>query len=581
MPKVISVPGFIGGTNRSDVMMDSPELLLNMFVEKTEAEENRGYTSKRLRSVEGERAVLEFPFSNRVGCRGLFTASDGSIFAAFDNEVYKVTKNIDGSFRKNVITTSGTSLNGSGNVVFAETGGVDSNVVWVDGSSYMYAYSLKKSALSVYHTPLQVYKSIDGNTSVERHACPTHVVCVSGVICINDGENDTWYYTDPYVLGSGNDERDIYRLDDKNNVIYKDSSKTEVVTDKKKITQQANNGVSYLWLDRYSLPKYQTAEYMADKITAMVLSNDRIYCFGTKSIQVYSLTETSDAYDNSYSVFTSTGNNTRDNGAEIGSTVAVLGGNVFWLGSSSIGDRSVWVSNGGSPIRISSNVIERELHSLGNISDAYGFAYAYNGHQFYVLTIPSVCKTYCYDASTKEWFNRSTRDSNGKDRHWFPSFAISAYNGIMLGSYSEKFLVELDSDKNTDFMDNPIIKRRVTPVFVNDFAPFRLDSFSIEWNSGTTTQAADRDVEGNVIPEANPTAMLECSIDGGNTWSEETWANSGRVGHYGWRTEWRGCFPCWVEDGMARMYVLRLTISDAVKVVITNARMQITNSRRS
>lgn len=94
MPKVISVPGFIGGTNRSDVMMDSPELLLNMFVEKTEAEENRGYTSKRLRSVEGERAVLEFPFSNRVGCRGLFTASDGSIFAAFDNEVYKVTKTL-------------------------------------------------------------------------------------------------------------------------------------------------------------------------------------------------------------------------------------------------------------------------------------------------------------------------------------------------------------------------------------------------------------------------------------------------------------------------------------------------------
>ena len=278
-------------------------------------------------------------------------------------------------------------------------------------------------------------------------------------------------------------------------------------------------------------------------------------------------------------MFSSTGNNTRDNGAEIGSTVATLGGKVFWLGSSTIGDHSVWVSDGGAPVRISSNSIERELRGFGNISDAYGFAYAYNGHQFYVLTVPGSDKTYCYDVTTQEWFNRSTRDpQTGRDRYWAPSFATAAYGEIFLGSYSAEFLMQVDPDKFTDFRDNPIIKRRTSPVFVKDFAPFRLDAFWMEWNTGTTTQSYPVE-NGGYVSAFNPVAMLECSNDGGNTWGMERWAHGGKIGQYFWRTEWRGGFPCGGYQ-LPRMYVLRLTISDPVKVVITAAKMQITQTRR-
>jgi len=564
--KVLNVPSFIGGTSKSDVPMDSPEVLLNMFVEKKEGAENRGYANKKLRSVEGEKAMLDFPFDTGIGCRGLFTASDGTMFAAFGKKVYHITRKGDGSLEyTDIVAGYDLGMNQS-RVVFAETGGVDSNVVWVDGSSFLYAYSIKYGRTTVYRTPLRVYKTLDGNNiSEETNAEPTHVVCVAGVICINDGVNDTWYYTDPYVLGSNNDKRTIYKLDANGNVVYKDESKVEVATIDVGIAEQAENGVSYLWLDRYSLPKYQTAEYSADKITALNFSNDRIYCFGTKSIQIYTLTETSDAYGNSYSVFSSTGNSTSDNGAEIGATVASFGGNVMWLGSSNVGDRTVWISNGGKPTRISTNDLDRELRSYGNISDAYGFAYAYNGHQFYVLTIPSVKKTWCYDISTSEWFNRSTFRS-GENQHWFPSYAVNAFNNVYFGGYKDKCLVQLDQDKYTDFKDDPIIKERTSPIFVNDFAPFRLDAFWIEWNSGSN--------------EKNPTAMLQCSVDGGNTWSDEAWSVGGEIGHYAWRTEWRGVFPCWVENSMPRLYSIRVRISDPVKVVITNARMQITNSKR-
>ncbi|MCQ2096779.1 MAG: hypothetical protein MJY87_02410 [Fibrobacter sp.] len=574
MPRVISVPGFIGGSNRSDVMMDSPEYLLNMFVEKTEAAENRGYTGKRLRSVEGERAVLEFPFETKIGCRGLFTASDGSIFAAFDSKVYRITMKDDGSMKyRDVADLQSTEVSGlvgrPTKVVFAETGGIDSNVIWVDGSSTLFAYSLTTGKFSMYMTPLRVYQHIDGREmDQESHASPTHVVCVAGVICINDSGNDTWYYTDPYVLGSDRDERSAYRLDANDNVVYKDDGVT-VETRTVRITDQAANGVSYLWLDRYSLPKYQTAEYVADRITAMVLSGDRIFCFGEKSLQVYALTETADAYGNSYSVFSSTGNNTRDNGAEIGATVATLGGNVFWLGSSTVGEHSVWMSAGGSPTRISSNVMEREIRSLEYVGDAYGFAYAYNGHQFYVLTFPSAGRTFCYDHSTGEWFNRGTRDRDtGEDLHWFPAFAVSAYSQVYLGSYSAQYLVQVDPDKFTDYKDDPIVKQRVSPVFVKDFEPFRLDAFWMEWGTGVVDD-----------PDLNPVAMLEASGDGGNTWGDETWGHGGKAGQHFWRTEWRRCFPAG-DDELPRMYVLRVTISDPVKVVITGAKMQITECRR-
>ena len=574
MPSVIPVPGFLGGSSKSDVMMDSPEELLNMFVEKKEVAEPRGYTQKVLRSVEGERAVLTFPFETRIGCRGLFTASDGTMFAAFDASIYRITRNDNGILEKTLISavTSRPSQ-----VVFAETGGIDSHVVWVDGNSFLYAYSLKNREYRQFKTPLRVYKSADSTDIGEEYSTPTHVVCIAGVICINDSENDTWYYTDPYVLGGTGDEREIYKL--LNGQVQYENDGVTVQTETVNIAAEADNGVSYLWLDRYSLPKFQTAEYVADRITAMVLCNDRIYCFGTKSLQVYTPTMTEDAYGNCYSVFSSTGNNTRDNGAEIGATVTTLGGKVFWLGSNTIGDHSVWVSDGGAPIRVSSNNIERELRSFGNISDAYGFAYAYNGHQFYVLTVPGADRTFCYDVTTQEWFDRSTRDPvTGRDRYWAPSFATAAYGEIFLGSYSAEFLMQVDPDKFTDFRDNPIIKRRTSPVFVKDFAPFRLDAFWMEWNTGTTTQSNPVE-NGNYMSAFNPVAMLECSNDGGNTWGMERWAHGGKIGQYFWRTEWRGGFPCGGYH-LPRMYVLRLTISDPVKVVITAAKMQITQTRR-
>ena len=569
MPSVISVPGFIGGSNRSDVAMDSPEELLNMFVEKKEVAENRGYTPKVLRSVEGERAVLEFPWENRIGCRGLFTASDGSMFAAFDSAVYRVRRDDSGALESVKV---GDLASRPTQVVFAETAGINSHVVWVDGSPFLFAYSLKDETFRQFRTPLRTYSSTDKTEIGTVYSTPTHVVCISGVICVNDSENDTWYYTDPYVLGGATYTRQVYRL--VNGQVQYGPDGVSVLTDTVPIDSEADNGVAYLWLDRYSLPKFQTAEYVADRITAMTVCNDRIFCFGEKSLQVYTPTMTEDAYGNSYSMFSSTGNNTRDNGAEIGATVATLGGRVFWLGSSTIGDHSVWVSDGGAPVRISSNNIERELRSLGNIGDAYGFAYAYNGHQFYVLTVPSYDRTWCYDMTTQEWFNRSTRDPlTGRNRYWAPSFAVAAYGDIYLGCYSAQFLIRIDPDKFTDFRDNPIIKRRTSPVFVKDFAPFRLDAFWIEWNTGTTTQNLPT---GSA---SNPTAMLECSNDGGNTWGMEQWANGGRIGQYFWRTEWRGGFPCGGYQ-LPRMYVLRLTVSDPVKVVITAAKMQVTASRR-
>ena len=539
MPSVIPVPGFLGGSSKSDVMMDSPEELLNMFVEKKEVAEPRGYTQKVLRSVEGERAVLTFPFETRIGCRGLFTASDGTMFAAFDASIYRITRNDSGILEKTLISavTSRPSQ-----VVFAETGGIDSHVVWVDGNSFLYAYSLKNREYRQFKTPLRVYKSADSTDIGEEYSTPTHVVCIAGVICINDSENDTWYYTDPYVLGGTGDEREIYKL--VNGQVQYENDGVTVQTETVNIAAEADNGVSYLWLDRYSLPKFQTAEYVADRITAMVLCNDRIYCFGTKSLQVYTPTMTEDAYGNSYSVFSSTGNNTRDNGAEIGATVATLGGKVFWLGSNTIGDHSVWVSDGGAPIRVSSNNIERELRSFGNISDAYGFAYAYNGHQFYVLTVPGADRTFCYDVTTQEWFDRSTRDPvTGRDRYWAPSFATAAYGDIYLGCYSAQFLIRIDPDKFTDFRDNPIMKRRTSPVFVKDFAPFRLDAFWMEWNTGTTTQSNPVE-NGGYVSAFNPVAMLECSNDGGNTWGMERWAHGGQNGEAGFPAEATSCPGC-------------------------------------
>lgn len=66
----------------------------------------------------------------------------------------------------------------------------------------------------------------------------------------------------------------------------------------------------------------------------------------------------------------------------------------------------------------------------------------------------------------------------------------------------------------------------------------------------------------------DPQVMLQWSDDGGHTWSSEHWVSAGRLGAYTWRAVWR-------RLGRSRDRVLRVVISDPIKVTWVDAFLQV------
>ena len=561
----------VGGSYEADERIAGCAVSQNLYAESVESAQNGYYFTSSLRSVPGERVVLEdFVDSdeNRQGCRGLFVASDNSVFAAYGDGIYRITYNsITREYHSELVHAM--NPHSLGRVRFCETGGINSHVCWIDGKyAKVYAYPLSDldrlpdmDFPIAFTTPLRQYKTADEvMTNTEQHVVPDQICSLNGSLVINDPETDTWYYTDPYILGGVTYTREVYDLDAEGNVQYKDGSAYEVKTKTVNLadTEPAST-TSYLWLDRYSKPHFTTAEYLADRIEAMAVCGDYLFVLGTGSLQVYNQAVSTDAQGFSSMVFSSAGRNIRDLGCSVKDSVVVINGNLVFLGSSARGERSIWYTAGGTPVRISTNAIERMLEGE-DLSTAYAIGYMENGHVFYVLTVPSIDKTFCYDFATSQWHNRSTYRQNCTSGLWWPAFCASVNGHTLLGGVGVEALVRLDKEKYDDYKGDPIVKVRTAPVITSDYSPFVVNDLMLLWNNGTTKDYSNED------GAKNPVVMLEVSRDGGNTFDDERWAYGGRAGQYGYRTVWYGL-------GAGTMFVFRFTISDRVNVVITGAKI--------
>lgn len=580
----------VGGSYVGDDPRAGTAYSMNMYAESVEDKGNGYYFTSSLRSVDGERIVDTFEGGGKV--RGMFTASNGKLFVAIGNSVYVVTIK-DGKFFHEKIYAK---LNDDPNVRvrFAETGGVNSFVVWVDGSISLCAYPVDPEKMgdtkipAVFSTPVRVYLTADDvvNDKDDTHIRPTFVECINGSIIVNDPESNTWYFTEPYILGGTTFTRKVYDLDEDGQPryvpnSYKVKEKEVKLTAYAKDSSGTNTGSSYLWLDRYSKPHWYTNERSADNVNAMVVLGNNLFSFGERSLNIYTQSSFTDALGNSQITFATNGYSMREIGTVgLGNTVASVSGMLFFLCSSIRGIRSVYTTRGGEPQRISTNAIERELASV-SVDDAFGFGWSENGHSFYCLTVPQLKKSFVFDSSTNQWHNRSTRQlAQGYDDVWFPLFAVHAFGEIIYGGdyarfgfVDKSFLVVSDPDKYDDFKDEPIYKERVTPVFTNDLSPFILNDVALEWNVGTTSFVNDGEEFGllDIKSEGarNPTVMLDVSLDNGYTFVNQRTSRGGQIGRYDYRTLFFGF-------GAGRMFVLRFTITDRVKVIVTGMKINFT-----
>jgi hypothetical protein len=339
---------------------------------------------------------------------------------------------------------------------------------------------------------------------------------------------------------------------------------------------------------------FASAEGSPDGLVAVIVNNREAWLFGTNSIEVW--------YDAGTPDFPLA----RIQGAsnEIGCaatfSVAKLDNSIFWLGQDARGRGIVYRNNGYTGVRASNHAIEWQIQQYGDISNAIAYTYQQDGHSFYVLTFPTVQKTWVYDVVTQSWHERAGW-SNGNFIRYRPNCQTAFNSEIILGDYESGNLYAYDLDV---YADNGQIQKwlrswRVIPSGQNNLRRTAQHSLQLDCETGVGLNGIDPndDVEwffytssgdqlvtntGDLllfspptVEGADPEVMLRWSDDGGHTWSNEHWASMGRIGQYGRRVFWR-------RLGMTmklRDRVYEVSGTDPVKVVIVGAELLLSPTR--
>ena len=292
---------------------------------------------------------------------------------------------------------------------------------------------------------------------------------------------------------------------------------------------------------------FTAAEAAPDNAIRVISSARDLWIFGDKTAEIY---YNSGAADFPFQ---------RISGAiiEVGlsapASAVKINGVIYWLT-----EKGQVVRNIGYQYHlISTPHIEYQIASYSTVSDAIAYTYAMEGHTFYVLTFPTAGKTWVFDVTTNSWHEWESYLSGGISswgRHRSNCGILFGRKSIV-GDYENGNLYELDMSTYTD---NGQQIRRVRAA-----QAIGKDRVNVVWHSLEVEFEAGVGLSGGVQGE-DPQACLDWSDDGGHTWGNEHWVSMGKIGEYTRRAIWR-------RMGRSRNRILRLTITDPVKVVILGA----------
>ncbi len=271
---------------------------------------------------------------------------------------------------------------------------------------------------------------------------------------------------------------------------------------------------------------FASAEGDPDGLVSSIVDHSEVWLFGTNSVEVW--------YNSGAADFPLQ----RIQGAfnEIGCaatfSVAKLDNGLFWLGADARGKGIVYRANGYTGQRISTHAVEWQIQGYANIDDAVAYTYQQDGHSFYVLNFPSANATWVYDVATGAWHERAGFD-NGIFTRQRGTCQASFAGDILVGDYQNGRVYAYDINYHQDY-DRPqrwLRSWRALPTNANNFKRTAQHSLQIDIESGV---GLDGLVQGS-----DPQIMLRWSDDGGHTWSNEHWAEMGKLGRYNTRVFFR------------------------------------------
>jgi hypothetical protein len=306
---------------------------------------------------------------------------------------------------------------------------------------------------------------------------------------------------------------------------------------------------------------FVTAEASPDPVVAVLVSNNYLWVFGTRTIQAFypNAVVDVDAFP-----FVPDAGSVLQTGTVASQSVAFQDNQIFWLGANEKGAGIVYTNQGFSPRKISTNAIDRFLQRYPNIEDAVGYAYQQEGHLFYVLNFTNANTTWVYDSTTGLWHQRSyLNQESGEEERQRAQYYTFGYNAHLVGDYEDGALYKYNLDRfydryNRDTEVGDYIQRtRTSPHIQTDFL------FNIIFTRFVLSMEVGVGTDGGP-PGNNPRIALSWSDDGGQTFGDDVWMPIGEIGEFQTRVQW-------FQLGMSNNRVWRVKMSDPVKAVLCGA----------
>lgn len=232
-------------------------------------------------------------------------------------------------------------------------------------------------------------------------------------------------------------------------------------------------------------------------------------------------------------------------------SVATQDLSVFWLAQDMNGHAIVLRGTADYQVsELSSKGIEAILQQAPTIDDAIGACYQQNGHAYYVLTLPTLGRSFQAELKTQDWTEIAYTGPNGFERYRGIQWQF-AYGLNLSTDYQNGKIYQVDPNTYTD-NDKPITRLRTIPHILAEGKRLQINRLIADVQGGTL---------GSATPQNPPPMFLRVSRDRGGSFGNVLESQFGAAGEY-------GHFPYWANLGYARDWVFELSWSAPINTAL-------------
>ena len=477
------VSNLVGFTKKSQFAKLGRSDTYNMFVEQKGANE-QGF-SVVLLPMPGYREAFTFTSTRPSGTpQGTFRCSRGfngkpCIYGVWGKKLYLLNERSDAVFEV-------ADIAGSGKVTFCETSGygkASPHLVVCDGVN-VYAVDTTLSPIRQKQTFSTVQMPLKYPDSTVERVTPSWVAYMYGYMVVGAKDTDMFYRSVQFPFeGDSEDVMDLEKTD--------------------------------------GYGRWTFSEWQPDNTVIGCSNGSRLFTLGERSFQVFTYQASTE------NPFVSPDTAAQNIGIKNGATLAMYGDSIFWLGSSSMGDGSIYrMDSAVSPERISTDEIERMI-SRYDWKTAYAFVYKWFSHPLYVISFPSDGITLCYDIREKGWSRMGSRGADGNETTYRYMYPIIGNDGTTF-LQGENCVVAATEDTWFEHDGTPILRKRAGGIISSDNRPFKIGSVKLITNNGDYRNVLDH----------SPLITFRYSRDG-TTWVASNTRSLGPAGRYDYDTVFR------------------------------------------